>query len=393
MLQIVKSILNSSSESSSSDDDDIIEMVMGLNESENSEEEISEEDLPPPKKRVKRSALDFENKYFGDIHRVSHFTKVDFLTHFKISRISFEELLGYISTPQVTAGRPPIPLKESLLITIWTLQNQETFKLVAQRFHISIGHCVRVYHETCTKISNFSHKYIVWPTGEASKRNIEQFSKVECTHKLPNLFGCIGATHIKTPPSQTDVTYYDNNRNHSIILQAVCNAQEAFLNVNVGSPGSYPYCTVWEKSGLHKKLCENPKLLPQGAYIIGDSSYCLSDFMMVPFKKGDTSVTRSQAKIFNAAITSTRFVVYKAFGRLKGIFKRLQYLNVLKVDNAKFMVTAACVLHNIALEDGVSHTEVERPYLDACNIDPEELGIETESAKSFRLNLVKEMGL
>lgn len=90
MLQIVKSILNSSSESSSSDDDDIIEMVMGLNESENSEEEISEEDLPPPKKRVKRSALDFENKYFGDIHRVSHFTKVDFLTHFKISRISFE---------------------------------------------------------------------------------------------------------------------------------------------------------------------------------------------------------------------------------------------------------------------------------------------------------------
>lgn len=301
-------------------------------------------------------------------------------------------LLRSITSPVVSAGRPPMPMKECLLITIWVLKNNEPYRTVSERFEISIGHCVRIFHDVCTKLFNLSHRYIAWPTIEEAHKVIEDFNESPANDGFPNVLGCLGVTHILIPASQTDLTYYDKKGNNSMILQAVCNARQEFMNINVGWPGSAHYAHVWIQSGVYSEIKENSGFIPDGTYLIGNGSYPLDEFLLVPFRENDCDMGRNE-KIFNAALSKLHnLTINKAFGRLKTLFKRLQYLNVVKIDNVKHIVTAACILHNISIRDGVDCNETEIPYQGVDDLDPVYHIIDENSyARDLRVNVMKQV--
>ncbi|CAG5075324.1 Protein of unknown function [Cotesia congregata] len=62
-------------------------------------------------------------------------------------------------------------------------------------------------------------------------------------------------------------------------------------------------------------------------------------------------LTRRQVN-YNIKHASSRSIIERAFGLLKGKFRRLQYLNVKSVEMAIKMVSAACTLHNFILIQG-----------------------------------------
>ena len=59
-------------------------------------------------------------------------------------------------------------------------------------------------------------------------------------------------------------------------------------------------------------------------------------------------LTRQQSK-FNEALSSQRQVIECAIGLLKGLLRKLQYLNLLSVKLMTIFIMAACVLHNFYL--------------------------------------------
>lgn len=64
-------------------------------------------------------------------------------------------------------------------------------------------------------------------------------------------------------------------------------------------------------------------------HIVGDAAYPLSRFVMTPYK--DNGYLSPIEKNYNFVQSSTKTVVERAFGLLKGKFAHLQYLNVKSV--------------------------------------------------------------
>ena len=108
-----------------------------------------------------------------------------------------------------------------------------------------------------------------------------------------------------------------------MLLQAVCNAKQEFINVYCGWPGSVHNAKMWQHSQLYRKLEEVPhSMLPSGCYLLGDCAYPIKPYMIVPFKDNGTLTARQRR--FNARLSSTCVVIEQAFGRLKSQFHRLK---------------------------------------------------------------------
>lgn len=157
-------------------------------------------------------------------------------------------------------------------------------------------------------------------------------------------------TQIAIPGPTSDNSYYNRKGFHSIQLQGICSAKGKFINIFCGWPGSVHDARVWRSCKVYTTLENNPTdLLPTGSYLLGDSAYPLATYLITPFK--DTGhLTRKQRR-FNRKLSSTRVIIEQCYGRLKGMFRRLKYLNITKLSNAKYIITAACVLHNLCIEN------------------------------------------
>lgn len=109
------------------------------------------------------------------------------------------------------------------------------------------------------------------------------------------------------------------------------------------------------KKALDGKILKGEKKLINGTevpiYLVADSAYPISDFIMKPF---DFSSNMSQdIKIYNYRISHARIVVKKTFGRLKARWHRLQKQNMF-IENVSTIVASCCLLHNICQLHGDS---------------------------------------
>jgi len=150
-----------------------------------------------------------------------------------------------------------------------------------------------------------------------------------------------------------------------------------FTNIYCGEPGSLHDARVFRRSFLYETVNTNKEILfPGRTFLLGDSAYpCLP--WLVPSFRDNGHLTPQQTE-FNFMHSSTRIVVEKAFGQLKGRFRRVkfftEYRDISFITNT---VVAACILHNycIARNDAYDFPEyidndfvnVENNY-EECNI-------------------------
>lgn len=85
--------------------------------------------------------------------------------------------------------------------------------------------------------------------------------------------------------------------------------------------------------------------------MLGDAAYPLRLWLITPYR--DNGRLTAQQKAFNTALSSTRVTVERAFGFLKGRFRRLQRVD--KLETAVHTVVMCTILHNICIinEDGM----------------------------------------
>lgn len=209
---------------------------------------------------------------------------------------------------------------------------------------------------------------ITWPNSESDLNNTMRGFENSRENTFPFVIGCVDGCHIKIPPPLDDsVSYYNRKGNHSMILQviyqlfvlshfnlfslfsfkAVCDSKYRFRNIYFGFPGSCHDAHVWNSSPLGKALQTGKIALPENVHLLADSAYPLSTFMMVPYK--DNGHLTHEQKKFNYCLSSTRVFIEQSFGILKKKFQILEYVDIRRTKEIKYVVVACLVLHNFII--------------------------------------------
>lgn len=194
------------------------------------------------------------------------------------------------------------------------------------------------------------------PTHEKWKEVAERF---EHLWNYPNCCGAIDSKHVRMEcPINSGSAYYNYKNFHSIVLQAVVDADAKFLAVDVGDYGRNNDSGVFKVSSFGKLFFDNNLDLPaprklspdefRFPYVfVADEAYPLTRNLMRPFSRN--SLTRER-RIYNYRHSRARRIVECAFGMLVKKFRMFETCFLIGPENVKIVTLAACVLHNMIRE-------------------------------------------
>ena len=128
-------------------------------------------------------------------------------------------------------------LERDILLTLWTLSNQSSYRDIAERFGVSKGKFVKCFYNMINLICVNMENEISWPTGQIALQTINKFA-------FPNTIGAMDGTYIQIDrPRENDTpnpdNYFNRKRFFSITLLAVCNADMKFTYVYSGGPSRF----------------------------------------------------------------------------------------------------------------------------------------------------------
>ncbi|KAB0805325.1 hypothetical protein PPYR_02295 [Photinus pyralis] len=277
----------------------------------------------------------------------------DFKSHFRISRITFENLVQVLG-PSLKErnvqgiGRHCHSPDLQLLVSLTMFSNQTVYRLLSDKFDISKSTAWLYVRKVTEALKEVSSIYISWPTGATANNISEKFKERQ---NFPGVIGAIDGCHILiTPPRNVQGSYCNRKGQHSIILQGVCDANYMFLDVFAGFPGSVHDARVFYNSPLGTKMRENPgELFPNNTHILGDSAYKCSNYLLTPYR--DNGHLSRKQKNYNFKHSSTRVYVEQTFGLLKGRFRILKHVHMYNVELIPDLILACCVLHNICMKN------------------------------------------
>lgn len=128
-------------------------------------------------------------------------------------------------------------------------------------------------------------------------------------------------------------------------MQAVCNENRKIIDVFIGYPGSVHDSRVFRISPLKNDLRHKC-----GRYfLLGDSGYPLQEHLLTPFKDMGNLTPRQQN--YNVKLAKNRYIIEHTFGILKQKFRQMYHIKLRKIRFIAHFIRAACVLHNLAIDD------------------------------------------
>lgn len=142
-----------------------------------------------------------------------------------------------------------------------------------------------------------------------------------------------------------------------------------FIDCYAGEAGSIHDSCLFRRSNLFKKITDGTyiysalKIFPfyfmyilkgtcvfnPNQHLLGDQGYALKPYLLIPFK--DCGNLNNENKKYNNIHSSVRVVIERAFGLLKGRFRRLQKIQSRKVEFIPLLIMSACILHNFCLKN------------------------------------------
>ncbi|XP_036139699.1 protein ANTAGONIST OF LIKE HETEROCHROMATIN PROTEIN 1-like [Monomorium pharaonis] len=277
----------------------------------------------------------------------------EFKEHLRINRrtaltlIDELELSGYI--PSHSFGIRPLSAKLSFILFLWYIANTEPLRTLSDRFDISISSVFRVLRRITKWFLSKLDTIIKWPQEQNVKIVCDKFF---IKQGVPNVLGAIDGTHIRIEKPSINARDYINRKKYfSICLQAVVDSDMRITNIYCGEPGSLHDSRVLRRSPLYEAASVNQAMLfPNQTFILGDSAYPSLPWLVSPYK--DNGHLSPQQVEFNYMISSTRISVERAFGQLKGRFRRIKFFN--EYRTLPFIintVVAACILHNYCINE------------------------------------------
>ncbi|KAL3856953.1 hypothetical protein ACJMK2_011659 [Sinanodonta woodiana] len=318
-------------------------------------------------KNTKRESVPNVRNYIDNVINVmrlpQHFD--DFQYHYRVSRHLFDIILGELYDSLLRKGKgthETVTPGKQLLVGLCYLANNQSMREVAHIFDLSKSTVHKIVLDVCGALGQIGDRVIRWPSMERQReiaRNVEQVCHI------PGVVGFIDGTHIRLSFALGhDNDFYNRKGFPSIQLQIVVDDQMMITNVYTGWPGCTHDARVLRNSSLFQRA-EAGELFLQNHHIFGDSAYPLRNWLITPFK--NFGHLTPQQKRFNQRLSSVRVTIERAFGHLKGRFRRLREVPLHNAEEICKLIYAACILHNFC----IVHEEDVEEYIQADeNIHP-----------------------
>jgi len=222
------------------------------------------------------------------------------------------------------------------------------FRSVADRFGVSKDTVWKSVFEVAMLLTENAHRYIKWPKLHEMSIFEREFRQL---HGFPGVIGAIDGSHIAiSAPIENHDNYINRKGYHSIILQGICDYKLKFIDVFTGICGSVHDARVWRLSDIRTLIVQDKNRYFQNKYhLLADSAYPLSKYMLTPYRDNG-HLTNVQRK-FNTKLSKTRLVIERAFGTLKGRFRKLKYIYMFNTEIIPLVIFTCCILHNICIEN------------------------------------------
>lgn len=123
-------------------------------------------------------------RYFEEV--VPAYADHEFVTHFRVTRIVYRQLIRYFKATWIEASFGICPRK-SVAIFLWYAGHSVSFREVSDRFDISISTVNAVLIRCIACFSVLTSEYIKWPT------EVEQQQTIAFYKKLSNFPGVVGS--------------------------------------------------------------------------------------------------------------------------------------------------------------------------------------------------------
>lgn len=283
--------------------------------------------------------------------------------NFRLDRSSFLKLLNliapYITEPSYAVRYDAISTEKKLAMTLYYLKDQGSFRMTANTFGCGISTVSKVIREICHVLADkIGPKLIKFPqTVEDIELGISIFQK---KFGFPQAIGCVDGTHIPIKrPSENSHDYFCYKQRFSINVQAICDANGLFTDVEIRWPGSVHDARVFANSQVNKMFVEKRiplvyrELVPGDVCVpqllLGDPAYPLLYYMLKEY----ISCADNQQVVFNQMLRSARNQIECAFGRLKARFRILNKPLDVDIEFIPTLIYSCFVLHNFCEKEKV----------------------------------------
>lgn len=231
-----------------------------------------------------------------------------------------------------------------LLICIWYLSTRESFAEIGARFKFEKGHAYKMCWKLFKLVYENRKQFIMWPENLTETASI-----FETISQFPNVIGCIDCIKIKAL------------RKTVVKVQAICDANMIFTDVFIKWPGDSTDDVLFKESPIFNDLM-NSEIHENNYHILGGSGYPLLRFLMCPFKN-EVPLTLSQMQ-YNQRHSETYSRIKYAFAKILSRFERIRTFDQIKhIDQAKYYLISAFVLHNFILSNEMDDQEIDESFI------------------------------
>jgi hypothetical protein len=281
-----------------------------------------------------------------------------YYAHYRMRKASFERLvISLYEHPafQLTAHNAT-PTYIQIACVIWRYANCHIgFRTAEATLGISFGSYHNFSERFQKALIDVYHSILDWPSTEEDFKKIKQ--GFECPNgelgrkKLPNVIGAIDGKLINIHrPKGNSEAFRDRKGNLSINLTAVCDDKCRFRYVYVGESGRCHDARVFSRSRIPTYMQNPDRYFPDGAYLLADSAYPLSRYLIIPYSQAESAADTTKAD-FNQMFSSMRQLIETAFGRMVSKWRFLsKYLYLLDSERVVRCVTCCLILHNFLID-------------------------------------------
>lgn len=278
--------------------------------------------------------------------------------HFRVSRNTFHYICGLVRpymVKQDTLLCEAIPVEKRVAIALWRLATGNSFRTIGLTFGVGRCTAMNIKDDFCTALMRRVNEFIKLHTTENDTRKaIQGFENIST---FPQVVGALDGTHIRiAAPNDNPNSYYNREKNYSVVLQGVADANGKFIHVSTGYAGSIHDARILRMSSLYTAI-ENNRILNSPVrriagrdvkpLLVADPAYKLPSWCMKPYPQA-RGITPCQER-FNKSLSSARVVIEQAFGLLKGRWRCLLTKHDESVDKVPSTIITCCILHNICL--------------------------------------------
>jgi len=202
--------------------------------------------------------------------------------------------------------------------------------------------------EVAMLLTEDAHRYIKWPEPHAMAIYEREFYQL---NNFPGVIGAVDGSHIAiSAPTENSENYINRKGYHSIILQGICDYKLKFIDVFTGICGSVHDARVWRLSDIGTLIAQDEHRYFQNQYhLLADSAYPLSNYILTPYR--DNGHLTNVQRRYNTKLSKTRVVIERAFGTLKGRFRKLKYIYMYNTEMIPLVILTCCILHNICIDN------------------------------------------